>query len=61
MIIQILILILFLLSKILNFAPVVTLSAEDDQKLSKLLSNGFERSAYWNKYKTKSENKNTTN
>ena len=36
----------------------VTLSARDNQKLSKLLSKGFERSVYWNKYKTKSENKN---
>ena len=29
--------------------------------LSKLLSKGFERSIYWNQYKTKSQNKNTTN
>ena len=43
------------------YVPVVTLSARDNQKLSKLLSNGFERSVYWNEYKTKSENKNTTN
>ena len=41
--------------------PVVTLSARDNPKLSKLLSNGFERSVYWNEYKTKSENKNTKN
>ena len=41
--------------------PVVTLSARDNQKLSKLLSKVFERSVYWNEYKTKSENKNTTN
>ena len=41
--------------------PVVTLSARDNQKLSKLLSKGFERSVYWNEYKTKSEYKNTTN
>ena len=41
--------------------PVVTLSARDNQKLSKLLSKRFETSVYWNKYKTKSENKNTTN
>ena len=27
----------------------------------KLLSKGFERSLYWNKYKTESENKNMTN
>ena len=31
------------------------------QKLSKLLSKRFERSVYWNEYKTKRENKNTTN
>ena len=40
---------------------VVTLSARDNQKLSKLLSKGFERSAYWNECKTKSDNKNTIN
>ena len=41
-------------------APVVTLSSRDIRKLSKPLSKGFERSVYWNEYKTKSENKNTT-
>ena len=41
--------------------PFVTLSARDNQKLSKLLSKGFERSVYWNEYKRKSENKNPTN
>ena len=40
---------------------VVVLSTRDNQKLSKLLSKGFERSVYWNDYKTKSENKSTTN
>ena len=43
------------------YVPVVTLSARDNQKLSKLLSKGFERSVYWNKYKTKNVNKNTRN
>ena len=43
------------------YVPVVTLSARDNQKLSKLLSKEFERSVYWNEYKTKSENKATTN
>ena len=42
------------------FVPVVTLSVRDNQKLSKLLSKGFERSVYYNEYKTKNENKNTT-
>ena len=43
------------------YVPVVTLSARDNQKLTKPHSKGFERSVYWNEYKTKSENKNTTN
>ena len=30
------------------FVPVVTLSAKGNQKLSKLLSKGFERPVYWN-------------
>ena len=33
------------------YVPVVTLSIEDNTKLSKLLSEGFKRSVYWNKYK----------
>ena len=37
--------------------PIVTLSARDNQKLSKLHSKGFKRSVYWNRFKTKSENK----
>ena len=42
------------------YVPVVTLSAKEKQKSSKFLSNGFETSVYWNEYKTKWENKNTT-
>ena len=41
------------------YVPVVTLSARDNQKLTKLLSIGLERSVYWNEYKTKSDK--TTN
>ena len=33
------------------FVPIVTLKTEDNTKLSKLLSEGFKRSIYWNKYK----------
>ena len=33
------------------YVPIVTLSAEDNAKLSKLLSEGFKRSVYWNKCK----------
>ena len=39
---------------------VVILSARGNQILSKLLSKVFESSVYWNEYKTKSENENTT-
>ena len=44
---------LFLLSKTKLYFPVVTLSGRDNQKLSKLLSKGFERSVYWNEYNKK--------
>ena len=54
-------LILFWLSNTQTYVPVVTLSARDNQKLSNLLSTWFERSVYWNEYKTKIENKTTTN
>ena len=53
--------IIFTIKDIKLFASVITLLAKDYQKLSKPLSKGFERSVCWNEYKTKSENKNTTN
>ena len=34
-----------------RYIPIVTLSTEDNEKLSKLLSEGFKRPVYWNKYK----------
>ena len=42
------------------YVPVVTLSARDNQKLSKLFSKGFRRSVYRKGYKAKGDNKNTT-
>ena len=33
------------------YVPIVTLSSEDNVKLSKLLREGFKRAVYWNKYK----------
>ena len=33
------------------YVPIVTLSAEDNAKLSKLLTDGFKRTVYWNEYK----------
>ena len=35
--------------------PVVTLNTENNNKLTKLLSEGFKRSVIWNEYKTKIE------
>ena len=43
------------------YAPVVTLSASDNQKLSKHLNKGFRRSVFWNECKAKNETKTTTN
>ena len=34
-----------------RYVPVITLSREDRAKLSKLLTEGFKRSVYWNEYK----------
>ena len=53
--------IIFTIKDTKSYVPVVTLSAKDNQKLSKLLSKRSETSVSWNEYKTKSENKNTTN
>ena len=33
------------------YVPIVTLSADNKAKLSKLLSKGFKRTVYWNEYK----------
>ena len=33
------------------YVPIVTLKTQDNAKLSKLLTEGFKRSIYWNKYK----------
>ena len=33
------------------YVPIVTLKTEDNTKLSILLSEGFKRPIYWNKYK----------
>ena len=43
------------------YVSVVTLSARNNQKLSKVLSKGFERSVYWYECKAESESKNRTN
>ena len=40
--------IVFTIKETKLYAPVLTLSTKDNQKLTKLLSKGFERSVYWN-------------
>ena len=41
----------FTITDIKLYLPIVTLKTEDNTKLSKLLSEGFKRSIYWNEYK----------
>ena len=41
----------FAISNAKLFVPIVTFSTKDNAKLSKLLSKGFKRPVYWNKYK----------
>ena len=53
--------IIFTLKDTVLYVPVVTLSERDNQKLSRLLSKGFERLVYWNEYKTESDNRDTAN
>ena len=49
--------IIFIIKDLKLYVPVVNLSTKDNQKLSKLLCKGLERSLYRNEYKTKSESK----
>ena len=51
--------IIFIIKDTKFYVPVVTLSADNNKKLSILLSKGFKRSVNWNEYKSKSEDKNT--
>ena len=45
--------IIFTIKDIKLYLPVTILSVKVTEKLSKLLSKGFERSGYWNEYKIK--------
>ena len=52
--IMMILIILFLLSKMQNFMFLFSLYQQETiKKLSELFSKGFERSVYWNEYKTK--------
>ena len=53
--------IFFLIKDTKLHVPVVTLSVKDNQTLSKLFSEEFERSVYWNEYIAKCENKHMAN
>ena len=41
---------IFKITDVKLYVLIVTLSAEDNVKLSKLLSEGFKRIVYWNEY-----------
>ena len=47
--------IIFTIKNTRLYVPLVTLSTGDNQKLSNLISKGFERPVYCNEYKTKSD------
>ena len=46
---------IFQITKFALYIPVVTLNTENNNKLSELLSKGFERTVVWNEYKSKIE------
>ena len=46
---------IFQITKCELYIPIVTLNTENNNKLSKLLSKGFERNVVWNQYKNKIE------
>lgn len=48
--------VIFIIKYTKLYAPVITLSANNNKKVPRLLSKVFERSEHWDKFKTKSEN-----
>ena len=46
---------IFHITKSELYIPIVTLNTENNNKLSELLSKGFERTVVWNEYKSKTE------
>ena len=48
----------FIINDTKMYVPVVTLSKEDDKDFIEQQDKGFERSIYWNEYKTKEINEN---
>ena len=49
----------FIIGDTKMYIPVVTLSKEDNKDLIEHRNKGFQRSIYWNEYKTKEINENT--
>ena len=50
----------FIINDTKIYVPVVTLSKEDNKDFIKQQNKGFQRSIYWNEYKTKEETKNAS-
>ena len=48
----------FIINDTKLYVPVVTLSKEDNKDFIEQQNKGFQRSIYWNKYKTKEQNEN---
>ena len=51
----------FIINNTKLYVPVVTLSKEDNKDFIEQQNKGFQRSVYWNKYKTKEQNENPAN
>ena len=51
----------FIINDIKMYVPVVTLSKEDNKDFIEQQNKGFQRSIYWNKYKTKEKNEDGNN
>ena len=51
----------FIINDTRLYVPVVTLSKEDNKNFIEQENKGFQRSIYWNEYKTKEQNKNVAN
>ena len=49
---------IFIINDTKMYVPVVTLSKEDDKYFIEQQNKGFQRSVYWNEYKTKEQNEN---
>ena len=51
----------FIINDTKLYVPVVTLSKEDNKDFTEQQNKGFQRSIYWNEYKTKEQNEDADN